>query len=106
MAVPSAAKVGVSAGTGLFAASRKVMVIVDVATPLAMTVLVPVMFDLAAIGAPAVKVTVPSDLFTGDVIVSVLTSAVRDESVQLEIPAALVVLQLSLIHISEPTRPY
>jgi len=96
-ALPSALKVGVWPATGLLAASRKVMVTVEVATPLATTELVPVMFELAAIGAPAVKVTVPSDLFTGEVIVRVLTSAVSDESVQFETPVAFVALQAPFV---------
>lgn len=89
---PFELKVGVWPGTGLLAASRKMTVTVEVATPSATTGLVPVMLEFAAIAAPAVNVTVPSDLLTGDVIVSVFTSAVSDDSVQDETPEALVVL--------------
>lgn len=93
MAVPAAVKVGVWPGTGLFEASLSVMVTVEVVTPSAVMLLVPAMFEFAATGAPAVNVTVPSDLLTGDVMVSVFTSAVSDDNVQLETPAVFVVLQ-------------
>lgn len=86
MPVSVAAKVGVSPDTGLLKASRRVIVIVEVATPLATILLVPVMFEFAATGVPAVKVTVPSVLLTGAVMASVFTSAVSDERVQVDKP--------------------
>lgn len=101
MAVPPAEKVGVCPGTGLLLASRNVMVTVEVVTPSATILLVPLIVELAGTGAPAVKVTVPSDLLTGEVMVSVLTSAVSEARVQLETPEAFVVLQPPLM-LSEP----
>ena len=40
------------------------------------------------------------------VILTGLTSWLMDEGFQLEVPELTKVLDLSLIHISEPTRPY
>jgi hypothetical protein len=73
--------------------SLSVMVTVDVATPSATAGVVPVMVEFAATAAPAVKVTVPSTLVTGEVIERFFTSAVLDASVQFEIPLAFVTLQ-------------
>lgn len=85
-----AVNVGVIPETGLLPASRRVIVTVDVATLLASTGPVPVIVELAATGAPAVKTTVPSDLDTGVAIDSVLVSAIVDERVQVDIPLAFV----------------
>jgi hypothetical protein len=65
VAVSVAENVGVSPDTGLLDASLRVIVTVDVAVPLATTGPVPVIVELMAIAAPAVKVTVPSALMTG-----------------------------------------
>jgi hypothetical protein len=73
--------------------SLSVIVTVEVAVPLATTGPVPVIVEFAATAAPPVKVTVPSDLVTGEVMESVFTSALDDLSVQVEIPLALVTLQ-------------
>lgn len=53
-----AANVGTVPATGLLFASSRVAVIVEVATPFAITVLVPVMVEFAAATAPATKLTV------------------------------------------------
>ena len=89
--IPPAAKTGVSPGTGLLPASRNVTVTVEVATPSATTGPVPDMVDVAATAEPAVKVTEPSVLLTGDVIESVFASAVVEARVQVATPEALVV---------------
>ena len=57
--VPEALITGVSPGTGLLPASRKVTVTVEVATPLAITGPVPETVEVAAEGADGVKVTLP-----------------------------------------------
>jgi hypothetical protein len=69
--------------------SFKVIVTVDVATPLATIGLVPVIVEFAATAAPAVKTTVPSALATGVAIERVFVSAAKEESVQVETPEAL-----------------
>jgi hypothetical protein len=69
------------------------MVTIEVAVPLATIVVVPVMLELAATAAPAVKVTVPSALITGVAIERVFTSAVDEARVQLENPEVLVAEQ-------------
>jgi hypothetical protein len=97
LAVPLALKVGVIAGTGLFAPSRRVIVIVDVATPSAVTLPVPVMFELAATGAPGSKTTVPSDFATGVRIERVLLSAVVEARVQVATPVTSVAEQAASV---------
>ena len=59
---------------------------VDVAAPSAITGVVPVIEEFAATGDPAVKTTLPSAFTTGVAIESVFDSALRDESVHVEIP--------------------
>lgn len=76
--------------TVLLKASRRVIVTVEVVEPSALT---PELGDVAiveftATGAPAVKVTVPSFLVTGEVICSVFTSARVEVNVQVETPEA------------------
>src|SRR5207247_1201088 len=88
--VPVAAKVGVVPATALLFASFSVIVIVEVATPLAVTGLVPLMLELPAAAAPAWNVTVPPVTDTGDVIDSVFTSAFVDASVHVATPEASV----------------
>ena len=92
--VSVAENVGVWPDTRLLLASFKVMVIVEVATPSAITGPEPVMVELAATATPAEKTTVPSALITGVAMARVLTSAVKDVRVQVETPAALVTEQV------------
>ena len=67
--------------------------IVEVATPSAVTLPVPVMFELPATGAPGSKITVPSVLATGVRIESVFVSAVVEARVQVATPATFVAEQ-------------
>lgn len=91
--VSVAENVGVCPETGLLFTSFKVIVIVDAAVPSATTGVVPAIVEVAAIADPAVNVTVPSALLMGPVIERVLTSALSEESVQVEIPEASVAEQ-------------
>jgi hypothetical protein len=88
--VPEAVKVGVWPGTGLLLASRKVTVTVEVALPLAITGLVPVMFEFTATGVPGLKVTVPSVFATGVTIARVFTPEAVELKVHVATPLALV----------------
>lgn len=83
-----AANVGVIPETGLFDASLRVIVTVEVALPFAMTGPVPVMFEFAATADPAVNTTVPPALVTGAVIERVFVSAPSELKVQVESPVA------------------
>lgn len=85
-----ALNVGVDPETALLLTSLRVMVMVEVATPLATTGEVPVIVELAATGDPAVNVTVPPAFTTGVAIESVFTSATVDFNVQVETPDAFV----------------
>ena len=89
-----ALKVGVFPDTGLLLVSFKVMVTVEVAVPLAITGVVPVMDEVEATGVPAVKVTDPSVLTIGVSIFRVLISALSELNVQVEIPLAFVAEQV------------
>lgn len=91
--VPVVPKVGVSPGTGLLVASRKVIVTVEVALPLATTGPEPVMVEFAATGVPAVNVIVPSVFATGVTIANVFTPESVELAVQLETPLAFEALQ-------------
>lgn len=93
LSVPEALKVGDWPATGLLLASRKVIVMVEVALPLATTGLVPVIFEFAAIGVPAVKVTAPSVFATGVTIASVFTPETVELKLQVAIPLASVAEQ-------------
>lgn len=84
-----APKVGTIPETGLFEASLRVIVIVEVAELFAMTGPVPVIVEFAATAAPAVKTTVPPALTKGVAMERVFVSAFVDASVQVEIPEAL-----------------
>ena len=84
--VSVALKVGVVPLTGLLLASINVMVTVEVVEPFATTGPDPLIEELAATADPAVKVTVPPDLLTGVRIESVFTSALVEESEQVEMP--------------------
>lgn len=81
----------------MLAPSRKVMVIVDVATPSATVVLVPEMLELAATGGPGSKTTVPSVLETGVRIESVFVSAVVEARVQVATPLTFVAEQAATV---------
>jgi hypothetical protein len=70
------------------------MVTVEVATPLATMELVPLMRELAATAAPAVKVTVPSVFTTGVAMARVFISALVEAKVHVETPEALETEQL------------
>lgn len=89
-----ALKVGTWPATGLLFTSKSVMVTVDVATPLATIELVPLMRELAATAAPAVKVTLPSVFTTGVAMARAFISALVEANVQVEIPEASVTEQL------------
>ena len=93
MPVSVALKVGTMPGTALLVASFKVMVTVEVATPLATTEPVPVMVELRATGADASNTTVPSAFDTGVAMLKVFVSAVLDARVQVDTPKAVVELQ-------------
>lgn len=88
-----ALKVGTSDETGLLNASFNVIVTVEVAVPSAVTGPVPVMDELAASTAPALKTTVPSVLATGVTIARVFVSAFVEVKEQIEIPDAFVAEQ-------------
>ena len=83
-----AANVGVIPPTATLLASFNVIVMVEVATPSAMTGPVPVMVECAEDTAPGANTTVPPVTLTGLVIESVLVSATVEASVQLETPLA------------------
>jgi hypothetical protein len=85
-----AEKVGVCPETLLLFVSLRVMVTVEVATPFANIGPEPVIVEVAATAAPAVKTTVPSALTTGVAIDRVLVSAFKEETVHVEIPEAFV----------------
>lgn len=91
--MPLVVNVGVRPATGLLLASRNVIVTVDVAVSLATTGPEPVMLELAAMGVPASKTTVPPVLLIGAVMESVFVSAVVEARVQVETPDALVAPQ-------------
>lgn len=86
-------KIGVVPAIGLLKASSKVMVMNDVATPLATTGPVPAIVEVTLEAAPAVKVTVPSDFATGVTIARVFTSALVDFTVHVATPEAFVIPQ-------------
>lgn len=92
--VSVAPNVGVSPGTGLLLASRKVIVMVEVAEPSAITGPVPLMEELAATAPAEVKTTFEPALMTGVVIERVLVSATVDASVHVETPDAFEAEQL------------
>ena len=75
------------------------MVTVEVATPFATMGPVPVIVELAATAAPAVKTTVPSALETGVAMDSVLFSATREVKVQVATPEASVTEQLPYVFV-------
>jgi hypothetical protein len=90
--VSVALNVGVVPETGFEFVSLKVIVIVEDAEPSATTDPVPVIFEVAVLAAPAMKVTLPSALMIGVAIESVLTSALVEVIVQVETPELLLTL--------------
>lgn len=91
--VPLALKTGVVPTTELLLASFKVTVTSEVATPSAVTGLVPMIVEFAIAAAPAVNVMVPPAFTTGVAIAKVFTSALVDFTVQVASPEALVTPQ-------------
>ncbi len=92
--VSVALKVGVVPGIGLLFASLRVIVTVEVATPSAVTGLVPAINDWVAETGPGEKVTVADPVTPmGDVICRVFTSAEVEERVHDETPLVLVAEQ-------------
>lgn len=83
-----ASKVGVSPATGLLCVSIKVIVMVEVVDPSAVTGPLPVIDEFAAMAPPETKETVPPVFEIGDVMESVFASAVLELRVQVEIPEA------------------
>jgi hypothetical protein len=92
--VSVAPNVGVWPDTGLLLASLRVTVTVEVATPSAVTGVVPVIVEFTATAAPAVKTTVPSALMTGVAMERVLVSALLEAKVQVATPEAFVIEQV------------
>lgn len=86
---PVAVKVGVWPGTGLLLESLSMMVIVEVAVPLATTGDVPVMEEFAGSAVGVVNTTLLPVFTIGVAIESVLVSAVSELKVQVEIPDVL-----------------
>ena len=86
MPVLVALKVGTTPPMGLLCASRSVIVTVEVLVPFAVTEPVPVMVEVAELGAPAMNVTVPPFTLTGPLMCKVFTSAFVDVMVQVETP--------------------
>lgn len=91
--VSVAENVGVCPETGLLEISFSVMVTVEVATPSAMTGVVPVIDELAATAAAEVNTTVPPIFETGVKRERVFVSAVVELRVQVEIPERFVTEQ-------------
>ena len=89
-----APNVGTIPGTGLLAASFKVIVTVDVAVPSATTGVVPEIVELRATADPAVKTTVVPAFTTGVNIDRTLLSAYVEARVQVAIPKASVAEQV------------
>ena len=81
-----AIKVGVIPDTGLLPASLRVMVIVEVDTPSAVTGPDPVIVEVSALGPLGLKTTNPPAFATGVTIDKVLVSEVNDFNVQVELP--------------------
>ena len=81
---------GVTPEIGLLKISLRIIEIADEETPSAFTGVVPVMVVVRLLTLPALKITEPSDFETGVAIDSVLTSALIEDRVQVEIPEAFV----------------
>ena len=87
--VSVAANVGTTPATPTLLASFNVIVTVEVATPLAMIEVVPVIVELAAETAPGANTTVPPIVVTGVAMLKILVSAVVEARVQVETPEEL-----------------
>jgi hypothetical protein len=81
-----AKKVGTTPATGLLDPSRRVIVTLAVATPLATIGPEEVIVEFAATAPSGVKITFPSALTNGVAIERVLVSGVRDFKVQEDTP--------------------
>lgn len=92
-----ALNIGVTPETGFELTSRMVILINEVDTPSALTGVVPVMVVVVAEGEPAVKVTVPPVLVTGEVMERVLICALVDLSEQVASPEAFVAPQATTV---------
>ena len=101
---PLAEKVGTVPMTGFECASWRVIVMVEVETPSAVIGPMPVMVEVLEEAAPATNPTVPPLKLIGVVMESVFTSACVDESVQVELPVALVLPQAEMI-LLDPDAP-
>ena len=88
-----ALKMGVTPEIGLLKRSLRIIEIAEEETPSAFTGVVPAMVVVRLLTLPGLKVTVPSDFETGVAIESVLTSALVEDRVQVEIPEAFVTEQ-------------
>ena len=88
MAVPSELNVGVTLMTAALVLSFRVIVTVDVATPLAITGPVAEILEFAMDGEPEANTTVPPALTNGVAIESVFVSGVVEVIVQVETPLA------------------
>ena len=84
--VPEEVKVGTVLGTALLFASFKVIVIVEVELPSAVTGLVPVIVEFPALTLPPVKTTVPPVITTGEARARVLISDLVVIRVQVDTP--------------------
>jgi len=90
-----ALKVGTTLGEiALLLASLKVIVMLEVAVPFAVTGPLPVIVEFPALTLPPVNTTVPPDRETGVTIESVLVSALSELKVQRETPLPSVVEQV------------
>jgi hypothetical protein len=97
--VSVAVKVGVKPATPLLVPSRRVIVTVEVATPSAITGVVPVIVEFAATGAPmtVLKVTLLPALMKGVAREIFFTPAAIDFTVQVEVPVKFVALQVERV---------
>jgi hypothetical protein len=84
-----AVNVGKTETTGFPKTSLILIIIEEVETPSALTGVEPRIVEVALLGMPAVKRTVPSDLTTGVAIASVFVSALVELKVQVDTPEAL-----------------
>ena len=81
--VSVAEKVGVTPGTGLLRASRRVMVTDEVATPSAVTGPVPVIVEFPAVAEPGLKVTgVVRELRAAGAVMPMVFSAATVETIE------------------------
>ena len=81
---------GVTPEIGLLKISLRIIEIAEEEIPSAFTGVIPAMVVVRLLTLPGLKVTVPSDFETGVAIESVLTSALIEERLQVEIPEEFV----------------